>query len=73
MGDGWISRCWTAFSVGVFLTALRDVGPWAELYGYLRYPWNEPVRFVWLPAAACFTLAPAYQIEAIRAANDGPR
>jgi hypothetical protein len=72
MGRGWIGRCWTAFSFGVFLTAAGDVGGWAEAYGYLPYPWSAVVWFVWLPASVCFTIAPAYQLEAIRfAAEDG--
>lgn len=71
MGGGWIGRCWRAFSIGVFLTALGNVGLWAEIYGYLRYPWTAAVWFVWLPAAACFALAPAYQLEAIANARAG--
>ena len=70
MGRGWIGRCWTALSLGVFLTAAGDVGSWAEAYGYLPYPWSAVVWFVWLPAAACFTVAPAYQLEAIRFAAE---
>jgi hypothetical protein len=73
MGAGWISQYWTDFSVGVFLTALGDVGLSAELYGYLRYPWNEPV-FVWLPAAACFTVQPRRQRRsAVVAIRSGTR
>jgi hypothetical protein len=66
MGQGWVGRCWTAFSLGVFLTAAGDVGGWAEAYGYLPYPWSAVVWFLWLPAAVCFAVAPAYQLEAIR-------
>jgi hypothetical protein len=46
----------------VFLTAIGDAGGWAEAYGYLPYPWSAAVWFVWLPAAACFALAPAFLI-----------
>jgi len=70
MGSGWVGRCWAAFSLGVFLTAAGDVGGWAEAYGYLPYPWSAVVWFVWLPAAVCFAVAPAYQLEAIRFAAE---
>jgi hypothetical protein len=73
MGHGWIGRAWAAFSVAVFLTTLGDVGQWAEAYGYLPYPWSAAIWFVWLPAALFFALAPAYQLEAIRAASEGRR
>lgn len=69
MGRGWIGRCWMAFSVGIFLTATGDVGTWAFNYGYLPYPWNSIVWYLWLPAAAAFALAPAYQLEAIHHAT----
>ena len=26
MGRGWISRCWSAYSVGIFLVLLGDLG-----------------------------------------------
>ena len=68
MGSSRIAKCWSAFSIGVFLIALGDVGGWAEVYGYLPYPWSSLTWFLWLPAAACFALAPAYQLEAIRSA-----
>jgi hypothetical protein len=70
-GGGWIGRCWRAFSFGVFLTALGNVGTWADAYGYLGDPWNSLVWFLWLPAEACFAAAPAYQLEAIRFAREG--
>jgi hypothetical protein len=70
MGRGRVGYCWTAFSLGVFLTAAGDVGGWAEAYGYLPYPWSAAVWFVWLPAAVCFAVAPAYQLEALRFAAE---
>jgi hypothetical protein len=71
MGGGWIGQCWKAISIGVFLTAAGDVGTLLDAYGYLPSPWSAAVWFVWLPASACFALAPAYQLEAIRNAREG--
>lgn len=71
MGSGRIGLCWRALSAGVFLTALGDVGTWATNYGYLPWPWASLTWYVWLPAAAAFTRAPAFQLEVIRdAASD---
>ena len=70
MGSGLIGRCWKAFSLGAFLIAAGDVGGWAERSGYLPYPWSSIIWYVWLPATACFALAPAYQLEAIHAATE---
>ena len=69
MGPGWIGRCWKTLSIAVFLTALGDVGTWAFNYGYLPYPWSAVVWYVWLPAEAAYTLAPAYQLEALHRAT----
>ena len=71
MGGGWIGRCWRALSIGVFLTAVADVGTWADAYGYLPEAVSVVVWFCWLPAAFCFALAPAYQLEAIANARAG--
>jgi hypothetical protein len=66
MGRGRIGLCWKAFSAGVFLTALGDIGAWAYQYGYLPWPWNALTWYVWLPAAAACARAPAFQLEVIR-------
>jgi len=65
MGKGRISRVWQAFSMGVFLLVVGDVGLWATAYGYLPWPWSSITWCIWVPAAAGFALAPAYQLEAI--------
>ena len=65
MGSGMIGHCWKAFAIGVFLTALGDVGVWAFNYGYLVWPWVSITWYLWLPAACAFACAPAYQLEAI--------
>jgi hypothetical protein len=68
MGPGWIGRCWKAFSVGVALVALGDIAIWATTYGYLPWPWSSLGWYLWLPAAAAFAMAPAYQLEAVHRA-----
>jgi len=65
MGAGWVSRCWSSYSIGVFLVLLGDLGLWLTVYDYLPWPWNSVVWYVWLPAACAFALAPAYQLETI--------
>ena len=65
MGPGWIGRCWKAFSLGVALIALGDIAIWATNYGYLPWPWSSLGWYIWLPAAAAFAMAPAYQLEAV--------
>ena len=71
MNGGIIARCWKAFSVGIFLTAAGDVGMWAFNYGYLPWPWNSLTWYIWLPAAAAFACAPAFQLDVIRDAESG--
>jgi hypothetical protein len=68
MGPGWIGRCWKAFSVGVGLIVLGDLAIWATAYGYLPWPWSSLGWYVWLPAAAAFAMAPAFQLEAVHRA-----
>lgn len=68
-GLGLIGRCWRTFSSGIFLILLGDAILWAEAYGYLPWPWNSVGWTIWIPAAAAFALAPAYQLEAIRWAS----
>ena len=68
-GMGLIGRCWRTFSAGIFLILLGDVMIWATAYGYLPWPWSSLEWYVWMPAAAAFALAPAYQLEAIRRAG----
>ena len=65
MGRGWISRCWSAYSVGIFLVLLGDLGILLTNYAYLVWPWNAVVWYIWLPAGCAFALAPAYQLETI--------
>lgn len=74
MGRGWIGRGWLALSAGVFLILLGNVGTLAEAYGYLQWPWNSVVWYLWIPASCAFAVAPAYQLDAIqRATAAAPR
>jgi hypothetical protein len=70
-GIGLIGRCWRTFSSGILLVLLGDAFLWATNYGYLLWPWTSLGWYVWIPAAASFALAPAYQLEAIRWASSG--
>ena len=70
-GPGLIGRGWRTFSVGIGLILLGDVSIWATAFGYLPWPWSSLGWCVWMPAAAAFALAPAYQLEAIRWAGSG--
>lgn len=68
MGPGSTGRCWKAFSLGVALVATGDIAIWATNYGYLPWPWSSLGWYIWLPAAAAFAMAPAYQLEAVHRA-----
>ena len=72
MGEGWIGRCWSAFSIGIFLVSLGDVAIWAASWGFLPWPWSGLQWYVWIPAAGAFAVAPAYQLEAIYHARGDP-
>ncbi len=72
MGSGWITRCWGSMSMGVFLVLLGNLGTWMFNYGYLAWPWNAVIWYVWLPAASAFAAAPVYQLEAICQARAVP-
>ena len=65
MQNGRIGLCWKAYSAGIFLTALGDVGLWAVNYGYLPWPWSSVTWYLWLPASAAFARAPAFQLEVL--------
>jgi hypothetical protein len=65
MGWGFIAKCWGAFAVAILLTSLGSMGQWAANFGYLPWPRNAIVWYVWYPVSAAFALGPAYQLEAI--------
>jgi hypothetical protein len=65
MGPGWITRCWNAMALGVFLVLLGDVVQWAASWGYISWPWSSIEWYIWPLAGVAFALAPMYQLEAI--------
>lgn len=65
MGGGWVARCWQSYSLAVLLTCLGDVGIWAVAYDHVKWPLSFLTYFIWIPAAAAFALAPAFQFAAI--------
>ena len=71
MGLGWIGKCYGAFALGIVLVLLGDVAIWATSWGYLPWPWRAIGWYVWIPAAGAFAAAPAFQWEAMRAAEVG--
>jgi hypothetical protein len=71
MGWGLIPRCWLAFTAGIFLTSLGDMGLWAWAKGYLSPVLVALSWHIWFVAGACFALGPAYQLLAIAQASRG--
>jgi len=72
MGKGAIGQCWKAFSIGVLLVWLGDLGLWATVWRHLPWEWAALGWYVWLPAGGAFAVAPAYQLEAIEHAMNEP-
>jgi hypothetical protein len=67
-GWGLLAKSWGAFSLGIFLTSLGDIGLWATAHNYLPWPYNSVTWYVWFLASAAYALGPAYQVEACRLA-----
>jgi hypothetical protein len=67
-GWGLLARSWGAFSLGIFLTSLGDIGLWATAYNYLPWPYSSVTWYLWFLASAAYALGPAYQVEACRRA-----
>jgi hypothetical protein len=67
-GWGLLAKSWGAFSLGIFLTSLGDIGLWAASHNYLPWPYSSITWYVWFLASAAFALGPAYQVEACRRA-----
>lgn len=65
MGSGLISRCWGAFTAGIFFTSMGDMGIWAVSQGYLQWPQSAGAWYVWFLASAAYALGPAYQAKAM--------
>jgi hypothetical protein len=65
MGPGLISRCWGAFTAGIFFTSVGDMGLWAVAQGYLNWPQSSITWYIWFLASAAYALGPAYQAQAM--------
>ncbi|MBL8231855.1 MAG: hypothetical protein JNL98_25380 [Bryobacterales bacterium] len=65
MRGGLLGKCWGAYSAGILLTSLGDVGLWASSWGHIPWPLGSITWFIWFPAAAAFALGPAYQYSAL--------
>jgi hypothetical protein len=70
MGSGLISRCWGAFTAGIFFTSVGDMGIWAVAQGYLQWPQSSITWYVWFLASAAYALGPAYQSKAMSHATE---
>jgi hypothetical protein len=57
-GGGYVAHCWAAMACGTLLTL------YLETTGLLPWPWSSITWLVWIPAAAMFTVGPAYQFAA---------
>jgi hypothetical protein len=68
MKGALIAQCWGAYAVGILLTSIGNITLWATAYGYLDEPWVSLSWTIWLPAAALFAAAPAWQYQVLRVA-----
>ena len=69
MGQGYLACAWGAFAVAIFLTTVESVGLWLTNFGYLPYPENSFLWYIWFVWAAAYALGPAYQVDAVRVAE----
>jgi hypothetical protein len=69
MGGGLVGACWTSYVVGIFLTALGDVGITIAAYGVIPREWLPITWLIWYPAAAAYAIGPAYLAEAVAVAT----
>ena len=73
MGAGSIGRCWRAFTIGILLIWLGDLGIWVAQSGHFPWQWSSLGWYAWLPAAGAFAAAPAFQLEAVQQAMEQRR
>lgn len=73
MGAGSIARCWRAFTIGILLIWLGDLGIWVAHSGHFPWQWGSFGWYAWLPAAGAFAAAPAFQLEAVQQAMERRR
>ena len=72
MGQGYVTKCWGAYVVAIFGTALASLSMWATNFGILPYPESSIVWFFWPVIYAAYALGPAYQVEAAHVAQGLP-
>jgi hypothetical protein len=64
MGRSMIGSTWKAIGLGVFLVSAGDFALFVVRNGYVPWPWSVFEWYIWIPAAAAFAMAPAYQATA---------
>ncbi len=69
MGNGFVSKVWSAFVAGIFLTSFCSLINWITAYGFIPWTYTSFVWYLWYPASAAFALGPAIQWEATRMAR----
>ena len=65
MGRGLVARCWGAFAVAILVTGFAKAAIWVIGHYSMAWPIAVVQCCVWLPGAAAFALAPAYQVAAL--------
>jgi len=68
MGCGLIARCWDAFTLGIIVLFVMELGAWASMHSPIPAPMGATGWYLWLVASVAFAMAPAYQVEACRRA-----
>jgi hypothetical protein len=68
MGNGLVTKCWTAFIWGIFLTGAGEVALWVIPHYSQAWPLAMIESLARFPTAAVFALAPAYLVAAQRRA-----
>jgi hypothetical protein len=66
---GMIAKCWSSFTAAIFLTSLGNLGMWLDAHGQLPTGIVCITWFIAFLSATAYTLAPAWQIEAIQSAG----
>lgn len=61
---GLVAACWSSMAAGTMLTFLGNQMLFLETSFYLPWPYTSITWLIWIPAAAAFTLGPAYQFAA---------
>lgn len=73
MSGGGIARCWGAYAAAIFATSLGSISMWATTHEYLAWPLNSLSWYIWFFVSAAYAMAPAYQLEMNKQANEHAR